>query len=310
MSAPLFSVIVPVFNRGPAIAPTLHSVQRQHLGDFECIIVDDGSRDGDVLAATVAGLNDNRFRLVKRPNGGGGAARNSGIDVARGRYVAFLDSDDLFLPEKLARFSTLLDKTRLTIWCAPVLVDRGGARRWVRPARPPRPGADIAEYLFAEDGLIQTSSLVMSHETARAIRFDPALRKGQDLDFCVRAQRLGARFVMLDTPLSIWRDVSEEGRTSRVPGTAELDAWLLANAPFLTERAVAGFRATVLAYHTAPDAPLLALRYIAQGIRWGIPPALLARQTLRCLLPRRVYRSLVDAVVARWGQRSLSRARR
>src|SRR5688572_23811750 len=95
--APFFSVVVPVFNRGVTVLPTLLSVRNQTFGDYECLIIDDGSDDGDELRKTVEGLGDQRFHLIRRRNGGPAAARNTGIEAARGIYVAFLDSDDLFL---------------------------------------------------------------------------------------------------------------------------------------------------------------------------------------------------------------------
>ena len=88
---PLVTVVIPVFNRAEAILPTLKSVQEQTFGDFECLVVDDGSEDGGQLKQLVGGLNDSRFRYIRRDNGGGGAARNTGIDEASGRLVALLD---------------------------------------------------------------------------------------------------------------------------------------------------------------------------------------------------------------------------
>jgi len=97
-------VVVPVHNRAAIVGPCLDSVLHQTFADWECVVVDDGSEDGVDLEAVVAAFEDRRFRYLWRPNGGGGAARNTGIDAARGIFVAFLDSDDAFLPEKLAAF--------------------------------------------------------------------------------------------------------------------------------------------------------------------------------------------------------------
>ena len=99
---PRFSVIIACYNRANIIGPCLASVQAQSLTDFECIIVDDGSDDSVALAQVVLALNDPRFRVIRRENGGGGAARNTGIAAARADWIAFLDSDDEFLPHKLA----------------------------------------------------------------------------------------------------------------------------------------------------------------------------------------------------------------
>lgn len=105
---PTFSVVVPAFNAERTIRATLQSVLDQTRSDFEVIVVDDGSTDrttGRVME--LAG--DGRVRLVQQANAGVAAARNAGIGVARGRYVSFLDSDDLWLPRYLEMMGGALD---------------------------------------------------------------------------------------------------------------------------------------------------------------------------------------------------------
>lgn len=103
MTAPLVSVITPVHNGADTLAETVASVQAQSLEDWEMLLVDDGSQDGSrVLAETLAAA-DPRIRVSGwAENRGPAAARNAGIRAARGRYIAFVDADDLWLPEKLA----------------------------------------------------------------------------------------------------------------------------------------------------------------------------------------------------------------
>lgn len=101
MPQPYFSVIIPAYNREEMISATLRSVETQTFTDFEVIVVDDGSTDGTVNAAK-------RFpfvRLISQQNAGPGAARNAGVAAATGKYVAFLDSDDLWFPWTLKRYS-------------------------------------------------------------------------------------------------------------------------------------------------------------------------------------------------------------
>lgn len=297
MQAPLFSVVIPAFNRADLIAPTLRSVVAQDWTDWECIVVDDGSDDGDALREVVRGMADPRFHYLRRANGGGGAARNSGIDAARGRFVAFLDSDDLFLPTKLSAMAAALEATPETACYAPVLVDRGVGRHWIKPGRPLGADEDVADYLFVHNEVIQTSSLVLSRATATRVRFDSGLRKGQDLDFCLRLQRAGVAFRMLDRPLTIWNDQAEAGRTSRTPGYAAPLAWLARARPLLGQRAYRGYRATVLAYYMARYRPLTAAVDLARGWVAGVPARVVLRQALRAYLPRRAYRWLVDRAV-------------
>lgn len=96
---PLVSVIIPTYNRCPLVREAIESVLAQRFRDFELIVVDDGSTDGTVGEL---GSFGGSLRLVRQDRKGVAAARNSGVAVARGRYIAFLDSDDLWLSKKLA----------------------------------------------------------------------------------------------------------------------------------------------------------------------------------------------------------------
>jgi glycosyltransferase involved in cell wall biosynthesis len=99
---PAVSVIIPSYNRGYCIAACLRSVLEQGFSDFEIIVVDDAS--GDDTQAQVAAVADARIRYLAHPtNRGGAVARNTGINVARGEFIAFLDSDDSWLPGKLEK---------------------------------------------------------------------------------------------------------------------------------------------------------------------------------------------------------------
>ena len=99
---PLVSVVIPVYNRAHVLGRAIRSVRAQTFRDLELLVVDDGSRDGSAEAA--GPVDDPRIRVVRLPhNHGVSRARNTGIREARGRLVAFLDSDDEWIPEKLER---------------------------------------------------------------------------------------------------------------------------------------------------------------------------------------------------------------
>jgi len=99
---PLVSVITPVLNAVKFLPLTLRSVQNQTLSDWEHILIDDASTDGSFELAAEAAAADPRLRLLRTQNRSGPArARNLGLECARGKYVAFLDADDLWLPGKL-----------------------------------------------------------------------------------------------------------------------------------------------------------------------------------------------------------------
>lgn len=106
---PKVSVIIPIYNVASVVAETLKSVLAQTYTDFEVLIIDDGSTDDSVVICQE--FQDVRFQIIHQQNRGLAGARNTGIRHAQGDYLAFLDSDDLWLPEKLERHVQHLDTT-------------------------------------------------------------------------------------------------------------------------------------------------------------------------------------------------------
>ena len=99
----MISIIIPCYNQAEFLPETLKYVQSQTYADFECIIVDDGSTDNSAEIVHSFMVNDPRFCLVSKQNGGTATARNVGLKAASGDYVIFLDADDFLHPEALAR---------------------------------------------------------------------------------------------------------------------------------------------------------------------------------------------------------------
>ena len=105
MPSPLFSAVIPVYNRAGLIRTTLDSVFAQNRPELDVVVVDDGSTDATVSVLRSYG---DRITLVQQDNSGPGAARNAGIAAAQGEYIAFLDSDDLWFPWTLAVYETII----------------------------------------------------------------------------------------------------------------------------------------------------------------------------------------------------------
>jgi glycosyltransferase involved in cell wall biosynthesis len=103
---PLVSVVIPAYNAERTIPSTLASVLSQTLGDLEVIVVDDGSIDN--TAKVASSLGDDRVRVIRQDNTGHAGARNTGTAAAKGKYVAVVDADDLWLPHKLERQFAIL----------------------------------------------------------------------------------------------------------------------------------------------------------------------------------------------------------
>jgi glycosyltransferase involved in cell wall biosynthesis len=128
-NAPHISVIVPVFDRARTIGRAIASVLGQCYGDFELLVVDDGSSDD--LGGVLAGFSDPRLKVLRHErNRGTAAARNTAIRASRGELLAFLDSDDEWLPGKLARQRALLaasgERTSVALCGYTLSRDQGG----------------------------------------------------------------------------------------------------------------------------------------------------------------------------------------
>lgn len=105
----LVSIVIPVYNAAVHLGEALDCLARQSYDDIEVILVDDGSKDGSCSICKEYAARDGRFHYVWQENAGAGAARNHGMDLARGEYLMFLDADDLFDPELVARLKGAID---------------------------------------------------------------------------------------------------------------------------------------------------------------------------------------------------------
>ncbi|HYX73424.1 MAG TPA: glycosyltransferase [Steroidobacteraceae bacterium] len=201
---PLVSVILPTFGRLEYLRQTVDSVYRQTSGDWELIIADDGSdEETRAYLRTLAG--DRRIKLVWLAHTGIPAiVRNAALREARGRYVAFLDSDDLWVPQKLARQVEMLRARPLCAWSytAVAHVDGGGQPLSTSLFGPwlPAEGA-VFERLVTGPPLIRTPSVIAARDLiARAGAFDETIRSGEDYDLWLRLA-LASEVALLDEPL-------------------------------------------------------------------------------------------------------------
>lgn len=109
------SIITPAFNAAATIDATIHSVLRQTYGNWELIIVDDGSTDDTAERVMNLAASNPQIRLIQQKNSGPAAARQKGIDSSKGRYIAFLDSDDCWLPDKLTMQLEFMDHNNVAL---------------------------------------------------------------------------------------------------------------------------------------------------------------------------------------------------
>lgn len=211
----LVSVVIPTRDRSERLQRALASVQAQHWRSIEIVVVDDASIDGTpALMAKLQG-QDGRIRYIRNdaPQGGGGA-RNAGIAAARGKYVAFLDDDDEWLPHKLERQHAMLaaHPEASAISCGFVLGTPGSADR-TRTLAAPR---DLQQ-LLRSNCLGGASFCFTTLARMREISgFDSGLRAGQDWDLWLK---LFARGPVLVCPEALVRYATHADR--RITGNPE-----------------------------------------------------------------------------------------
>ncbi|MGB7590655.1 MAG: glycosyltransferase family 2 protein [Terriglobia bacterium] len=187
---PAVTVVIPTFNRAAIVVRAIRSVMRQTCQDWELIVVDDGSTDGTEQA--VKGLSDNRIKYIRHDrNRLAGAARNTGIRYAQGEYVAFLDSDDEWPPEKLQKELEVFrnsDPAVGLVYTGKMILDETGRVLEIRMATK---SGWVFDALL-DSNFIGSSSLVTVKKQAleRVGGFDETLVSHQDWDLCLRVARV------------------------------------------------------------------------------------------------------------------------
>lgn len=203
---PEVSVIIPTHNRGDFLAESIQSVLQQTFTDIELLVVDDGSID-QPLSVVARFDGDVRFRYLHQENRGDAAARNTGVKNTSGRYLAFLDSDDLWLPDKLRRqVAVLREHSEISVVHSAIVLQwmdeqlQEVSRRTVR--RPAFQEKTLYEELLYENVITGSASSVIVRRRSldQVGLFDEALSRRSDRDLWRRlAERHG--FYYLDEPL-------------------------------------------------------------------------------------------------------------
>jgi glycosyltransferase involved in cell wall biosynthesis len=192
----LVSVIIPSFNRKQDVVLAVDSVLSQTYPHVEVIVVDDASSDG-----TYEWLRKHypQVKLIRNETGKGGAvARNQGAEAASGEYVAFLDSDDLWLPEhlekKIAKWTPAVDG----MYCAFINQDSAGSRTTVKfDSQGLRKGNLGSMVLGNQRFDARTSTFIFRKDAFLKVMFDPKMRKHQDWDLAIQFDQV-FNFVFVD----------------------------------------------------------------------------------------------------------------
>jgi cellulose synthase/poly-beta-1,6-N-acetylglucosamine synthase-like glycosyltransferase len=193
----LVTVVIPAYQCAQYIAETLNSVVAQTFASYEIIVVNDGSPDTEALDQALApylAQHPGKIRYIRQLNGGPSAARNRGMREARGKYIAFLDSDDTWLPSHLAKQIELLESDpSLALVYADSLYLQGDEPVGTAFQRAPQDLHVTFETLVAERCTINTSSVVASRQALLdAGGFEDQRRRSEDFDLWLRMAHRGA----------------------------------------------------------------------------------------------------------------------
>lgn len=211
-AAPTIAAIIPLYNGEGFIAQAIHSVLGQSRPPDECIVVDDGSSDGG--AAIVADLSERYpVRLLRKTNGGQSSARNHGVARSHSSHIAFLDQDDAWYPDHLAKLVVPFETRsadRALGWVYSDLdeADEAGAvltRRFLRTRRAKHPKSSVADCLRDDMFVLPSASLIARHAFEAVGGYDERLSGYEDDDLFVRLLDHGFDNVFIDEPLSLWR---------------------------------------------------------------------------------------------------------
>lgn len=220
------SVVIPAYNSRDTIQQAVATARAQTLRPTQIVVVDDASKD-DTLEQlqAIAGPD---LLVVKSPvNGGGGAARNRGIENATGDVIAFLDADDLWAPNKLANQMALLRTQSRESFCFTAVEHTNEyGEQHVLPKREPFPAESLADYMLKSGNIMQTSTLLVPRHLLAKCRFNEKLRRFQDLDFVLTLGEAGIAAVFCRDPLVEWRNVGNPKRVSSNPDPAIMRTFL------------------------------------------------------------------------------------
>jgi glycosyltransferase involved in cell wall biosynthesis len=273
----LVSVVIPTRGRPQLVSRAVCSALAQTLQDIEVLVVIDGEDPVTRLEMEQYASRDERVRVIALGRSVGGSdARNCGVDAGSGEWIAFLDDDDEWLPNKLqAQLEAVAASAAPVVIGTCKIIARTPSRDYIWPRRMPEHGEQISEYLLARrslsrgEGSIQTSTFFVRRSLMRSEPFKSGQLKHQDTEWLLRVGRLeGAEVVFANEVLAIHYIEEERASVSSKANWRYSLAWVRSNRQLFTARALTGF----LFHHIAPEA--------AEQKEWNALPTLFVEALL------------------------------
>jgi glycosyltransferase involved in cell wall biosynthesis len=247
---PKVSIIVPAYNVRNYIEDALISLQRQSLQNFEALVVDDGSTDATAEVVRQFTQRDPRFKLLQKSNGGLSSARNYGMRHASADYIALLDADDCYEPQKLETHVSVLDQAPQVgvVYSITKTIRDDGHPTFLRLSGKPI-YADPLHALLCKNFVGHGSNAVFRRCLIQEVGdFDETLRSSEDVDFWIRIATLGTwQFHRVPLPLACYR-VRPSGLSFNVAQMQKYNEQVLQSALARSPEKVAKILPTAYAY--------------------------------------------------------------
>lgn len=308
--SPVVSAVIPTRNRPELVCRAVRSVLSQTIQDLECVVVVDGPDEPTLHS--LREITDPRLRVIALPeNVGGCEARNLGVRLASGRWVAFLDDDDEWLSHKLERqLAAVAASPSPVTMVVSRFWDRGATHKdqLLRPHIFPKEGQPISEFLWCEvsplggiAGFPQTSTWLLRRDFALEVPFTRGLKMLQDLDWLLRGYpHEKMRVLFVDQPLAIFHNEHSRQRLAKADNWQHSLRWGMANRNLFTPKAF-GFFLVVDCINRAAQ----------QGVPWSTIRQLLTEvQACREVTPKLLFLCFLYLFVYPWIAKIFSPRRR
>jgi glycosyltransferase involved in cell wall biosynthesis len=222
--APSISVVIPTYNCAHLLPNAVRSAFAQTITPSEVIVVDDGCTDdtADVMHALAKELPDT-FVFIRKPNGGEASARNRGVAAATGEYIAFLDQDDVWLPQKFERQLPLFADVSAPALTFTAYTRVSGADRTIVRVDGWQPTIEHALRRLMEGCCVTPSTVMVRREALTAAGpFDESLWLGNDWEMWLRLAAAGHRFAYLPEPMTdyLWHAANMSRDQRKISGAA------------------------------------------------------------------------------------------
>jgi len=203
MANPKVSVVIPAYNAIAYLPETIASALQQSFQDFEILVVDDGSTDG--TCEWIANLADSRVRAIAQSNGGCASARNHGIREAKGDYIAFLDADDIWEPQKLEKQVRILDSSPSVGLVNTWIYNIDGQGQLIENLGKPTAEGRVWASVIEENPVMCGSAPIVRRQCFDEVGlFDQTLRSAEDWDMWIRIAKQ-YEFAVVKEPLVRYR---------------------------------------------------------------------------------------------------------